>query len=96
MVSVGRQVKSGIARAVVREVLTDRALNLILPLVLGPLMSEIHREISVLTGQPVPPRAPGGSQPDLLTEDENQLIGRLQEYQERSHDEDLPDAEEQP
>ena len=97
LVSVGRQVKTGIARHVVREVLTDRALVLILPHVLEPVMTQVHREISVLSGQPLPPQAADApALPEHLSEDEHQLIRRLEEYQEGSRDESLPDAEEAP
>lgn len=97
LVSVGRRVKTGIARHIVREVLTDRGLALILPHVLGPVMMQVHREISVLSGRPVPPQAAGTPLvPELLHESENQLIRRLEEYQEGTRDESLPDAEEAP
>lgn len=97
MVSVGRQIKTGIANHVVREVLTDRAMTLILPHLLGPVMNQIHREISVLSGQPVPPEAAGTpAVPELLSEDEQALIRRLEEYQEGDRREDLPDAGDAP
>jgi hypothetical protein len=97
MVSIGRQAKTGIARHIVREVLTDRGLALVLPQLLGPLMMQVHREISVLSGRPVPPQAAGTpALPEHLSENENQLIRRLEEYQEGSRDESLPGAEEAP
>lgn len=93
MVSVGRQVKKGLGRAVVQAVLTDRTLALVLPHVLGPLMREIHREISVLSGKPVPPSFLGTSTSEVITENEQQLIQRLEEYQEGDRDENVPPAE---
>jgi len=97
MVSVGRQVKTGIARHIVREILTDRGMAMILPQVLGPVMMQVHREISVLSGQPVPPEAAGAQPiPEHLSENENELIRRLQEYQEGERDESLPGAEDAP
>lgn len=97
MVSVGRQVKTGIARHVVREVLMERGLAMILPHVLGPVMMQVHQEISVLSGRPVPPEASGTPPvPEHITENESELIRRLEDYQQGDRDEDLPDAEEAP
>ncbi len=101
LVSVGHAVKAGITRSLVREVLMDRGMALILPQVLGPLMMEINRTISVTTGRRVAPRgatAPpaGDAEQTPLLEDENALIERLREYQEGDRDEDLPDASEAP
>jgi len=94
---VGRQIKTGIVRHVVREVLTDRGMALILPHLLGPVMLQIHREISVLSGRPVPPEAAGTPPvPEHLTESESELIRRLREYQEGERDESLPGAEDAP
>jgi hypothetical protein len=97
MRSVGRQLETELAVRVAREVLTERGLALVLPQVLGPLMSQVHREISILSGQPVPPQAAGAQAlPEHLSESEAELVGRLEEYQEGERDESLPGAEEAP
>lgn len=99
LVSVGHAVKAGITKSLVREILMDRGMALILPQVLGPLMAEINRSISVTTGRRVAPRgaaAPpaGDTVQTPLLEGENALIERLREYQEGDRDENLPDESE--
>ncbi|EKV27266.1 hypothetical protein C882_1768 [Caenispirillum salinarum AK4] len=101
MDSMAEQARHGIEVAVAKEVLTEQAMGQVMPLVLGPLMREIHREITIGAGGgaarsgPGGPVAPAAAEP-VADEAENALIQRLEEYQEGLRDERLPSAEEAP
>ncbi|WP_404385375.1 hypothetical protein [Caenispirillum salinarum] len=104
MDSMAEQARHGIEVAVAKEVLTEQGMGQVMPLVLGPLMREIHREITIGAGGqsgpgaqagPGVPAVPAAAGP-VADEPENALIQRLEEYQEGLRDESLPSAEEAP
>jgi hypothetical protein len=103
LVSIGQQVRRGLARAFVEAVLIDRVMSLVLPLVLAPVMEAVNREISILTGEAVAPE-PGGAGASAATDaapatsaDEADLMRRIEEYLANgSATDDLPPASEAP
>lgn len=56
LASFARQARAGLVHAFVTTVLIDRVFTLTLPHILGPVMEEVNREITVLTGGNVAPR----------------------------------------
>lgn len=110
MAAFAQQVRAGLARAFVTTVLVDRVMALTLPHILGPVMEDVNREITILTGGSVPPRAgspapvatassaAGLPPPDYeaMSPAESELVRRLEEYQEGDRDERITPASEAP
>jgi|GEM_PF-6774704 len=102
IVSMGRQAKRGLARALITEIMTEAALTPLLPRLLGPFFTAINREISAQAGTPIPQEVQSAAEnqdPDAVhppSEDETELIRRLEEYEGGDRDEDLPGPEEAP
>ncbi|MCF2872553.1 hypothetical protein L0664_15865 [Octadecabacter sp. G9-8] len=89
LVSVGRQLKRGLAQSVVTAVLTDRAMALALPHLIGPVFAEVNAAISRSSGMPPPPPVPTGPAPeDISGPEEPALIRRLEEYDDTLHFDD--------
>jgi hypothetical protein len=100
LASFSEQARAGLARAFVTSVLVDRVMTLALPRILGPVMEEVNREITVLAGGIASPReggervptaseAAGLPPPDYagMSPAEAELVRRLEEYQEGDRDE---------
>ena len=89
LLSVGRQLKRGVAQAVVTGVLTDRAMALALPHLIGPVFAEVNTAISRASGMPPPVPVPTGPAPgDVAAPTETALIRRLEEYDDTLHFDD--------
>lgn len=100
LASFAEQARAGLARAFVTSVLVDRVMTLGLPRILGPVMEEVNREITVLTGGVARPREGGERVPTVseaaglpppdyagMSPAEAELVRRLEEYQEGDRDE---------
>lgn len=109
--SVAQQVRQGLARAFITALVTDRAMAMVLPHVLGPVMEAVQAEIGLRTaGQPTaaapvlaaPAAATGSSEPPAdvaerpTSPEGGEFYARLDEYTPSPAEEQLPPAEEQP